>query len=254
MSTLNIEIIGKGKPLVLLHGWGWDSRVFAPLVSQVQDRYQFFLIDIPGAGKSPLLSGSYDFQRIIPSMLARLPLNASWLGWSLGGIFAFWTAIYYPEYVSRLITVASSPRFTMDKDWPGLDSATLHKFTDLLINNPNKTLIDFLELQLRGSSNRKKLATELKKISILPQQISMPALKGGLNLLVETDLRKDLTKINCPNLHIFGQNDTIVPVKVIKALSPLLPQSKFEVIKHSGHMPFLSHPEDFRDLINHFLI
>lgn len=251
MNKLHIDIIGRpGHPLVLLHGWGWHSRVWAPLLPQLQQHFQLFLIDLPGAGLSEPLTGDYTFATIAPMLLEKIPERAAWLGWSLGGLFAMDLAIRFPERVSHLITIASTPRFTRDLDWPGIERQTLEKFSTLLIQDQQKTLHDFLELQLRGSPNRDALFAELKEITATN---SLPTLLSGLQLLCETDFRADLKKITCPSLHIFGQRDTIVPMQTTHELAALLPQSQVEIIKHTGHMPFLTHPDPVLSFLRGFI-
>lgn len=253
MSHIHVEIHGEGIPLVMLHGWGWHSGIWAPLIPQLQKKYQVFLIDIPGFGKSPLLNKYFTFQNIVPELLALTPQTAAWLGWSMGGLFASWAAIHFPERVNRLITVASSPRFLCDANWPGVATTTLDKFSDLLKTDTKKTLLDFLELQLRGSPKRHELFSQLQNTLFIDQQESAAGLLPGLHLLRDTDLREDTKKIICPSLHIYGQLDTIVPRQIGNLLPSLLPESKNEIITHTGHMPFLSHSSAFLALLDQFL-
>ncbi len=255
MSTnpkLYIEIIGQGPPIILLHGWGWNSQIWEPLVPKLQQKYQLFLVDFPGFGKSPLLTDNYSFDNIIPLLLHSTPPEATWLGWSMGGLFALWVAIYYPSRVTNLITISSSPRFTSAPNWPGIPLSTLEKFSQLLISEHEKTLLDFLELQLRGSPNQTELITELKTIALNPKP-SQPALIGGLELLRTTDLRENARKLHCPSLHIFGQYDTIVPANLVKIFPEIIPHGQLEVIPRTGHMAFLTHPEKFLCLLNQFI-
>ncbi len=245
INKLHLEITGTGAPLVMLHGWGWDSGIWQPLVPILKKKYQLFLVDLPGFGKSPVLTTDYKFETIAPLIFALVPTKATWLGWSLGGMLAWWITIHYPEKVSRLITVASSPKFVCDKNWPGVENKVLENFSTLLVSDYQKTLQDFLELQLRGSPKRQELFDKLKNQLLEKKQIALPALLGGLELLRETDLRQDLHKIKIPSLHIFGGHDTLVPAKI----ADLLPQGRCEIIKRAGHMPFLSQQEEFINLI-----
>lgn len=241
-NLLHLNVIGKGSPLILLHGWGWHSGIWSPLTPHLADKFKIFTPDLPGFGKSPVLTGGYTFEAIIPRLLERLPPKATWLGWSLGGLFAWWVAIHHPERVSRLITVAASPRFINTENWSGIPVATLEKFTTDLTNHCQTTLKDFLALQLRGSSNQEALLKEFQEQFIHPD---ISALLGGLALLRTTDLRADLSKITIPSLHIFGSLDKIVPRSIVNDLQPLLRNGKCEVISRAGHMPFLTQQEKF---------
>lgn len=250
-KLLHLKIIGKGRPLIMLHGWGWHSGIWQPLVSQLAERFQLFLIDLPGFGKSPLLSADYKIEDISAALLDLAPPEAIWAGWSLGGMIAWYIALHHPERVTHLITIASSPKWVSTENWPGISPESLEKFSELLLHDYQKTLQEFLELQLRGAPKNSELADTLQKqIITSPQTIS--ALSGGLQLLRELDLRSDLANIQCPALHLFGSNDTLVPVSVIEKIQPL-PHALFSIIPRAGHIPFLSHRDIFLQRVREFL-
>ena len=251
MTKIHVEIIGQGEPLVLVHGWGWHSGIWLPIVAHLQENFQLFLIDLPGFGKSPVLTSDYHFPAIFELLQPIIPPKAAWLGWSLGGTFAWWLAIHHPERVSSLITVATSPKFVSDPHWPGMAPEILEKFSQSLINNYQKTLEDFLTLQLRGSPQQDDLFQQLHPQLQLPQT-ALPALTGGLKLLHETNLRPQLKKTLCPSLHIFGQYDTLIPMRIIPLIQDELPNGQCEIIKRAGHIPFLTQAEEFLNVFSRF--
>ncbi len=250
MSTqLNIQIVGKGNPLVMLHGWGWHSGIWTPLIPHLADNFQLFLIDLPGCGKSPLLTADYKIEDIVELLFEVTPKNAAWLGWSLGGMIAWYIAIHHPERISQLITVAASPKFIRAENWPGVSLTTLKNFSALLIENHQKTLLEFLELQLRGAPKNGELFLELEKQISQTTSSTVPALLGGLRLLEELDLRVGVAKSLSPSLHLFGSNDTLVPQSVAKTLQ----DDRCKILNRSGHMPFFSQPDEFLKHIRDFL-
>jgi pimeloyl-[acyl-carrier protein] methyl ester esterase len=247
-TTLHVKTLGKGEPLVLLHGWGWHSGIWQPLVPVLSEHYQLFLLDLPGAGLSPLTS-EYSFENIAQQIFEIVPAQANWLGWSLGGLLAWWVALRYPQKILKLITVAASPCFSQKENWPGLSAATLEKFANSLTQNYEQTMLDFLILQLRGNAKNQNLHTELRQQIFSVKKPPLDALLGGLRLLATTDLRAELARLQCPSLHIFGSLDRIVPVEVVPQIQELLPHGQCQIIPHSGHIPFLSQPELFIELI-----
>lgn len=246
MTYLNVEISGKGEPLVLLHGWGWSNAIWKPLIPLLSSQYTLYAVDLPGFGKSTRMPSEYSLSVISEWILNQVPHQSSWLGWSLGGLIAWWITIHFPERVNRLITVASSPCFLQKPDWPGMQPLVLEKFSQALNEHQEKTLHHFLHLQLRGSPASIVAELESKLAASHPD-----ALKAGLMLLRETDLRDQLSQLACPSTHIFGEIDTIVPVSVANSLQKLIPHSDCHVIRRAGHVPFLSKPNDFlRHLLN----
>lgn len=252
MTAPYVKTLGKGPPLILLHGWGWHSAIWQPIIPILSQHFQLFLIDLPGFGKSPFLTKDYTIENISLALLRIVPEKSAWLGWSLGGLIASFVAMTYPERITHLMTVASSPKFVRESHWSGVESAVLEKFSKLLITNQKKTLRDFLELQLRGSPKKNVLFSQLEQEFLQDNPVRLSALLGGLVLLLTTDLRKQLQGIQCPQLHIFGGLDTIVPASITTKILDLAPQSICEVIPRTGHMPFLTHPDKFIELLNKF--
>jgi pimeloyl-[acyl-carrier protein] methyl ester esterase len=158
--------------------------------------------------------------------------------------------LYHPERVTRLITIASSPKWVSALDWPGISTETLEKFSQLLMSDYRKTLEDFLELQLRGAPKNSEIIHTLYKQIKLDNE---NALMGGLTLLRTLDLRSELNIMQCPSLHIFGSNDTLVPIGVVKKIESLLPHGKFNIFRRAGHIPFLSHQDIFINEVFAFL-
>ena len=244
-NLLHLTIVGKGQPLVLLHGWGFHSGIWQTLVPHLVDQFELFMPDLPGFGKSPLFSKEYCFENIAAALFDQVPSHAIWLGWSLGGLVAWWVAIHYPEKMLKLVTVASSPKFVCEPYWPGVSMALLEKFSDDLKKNYHQALQDFLVLQLRGQA-------KIQEQFLSPHKI---ALEGGLNLLRTTDFRMALTDLTMPSLHIFGKLDTIVPVGVVDHLQNLLSsQGQCQLIQRAGHMPFISQQEEFLECIVPWLL
>ncbi|HSW93469.1 MAG TPA: pimeloyl-ACP methyl ester esterase BioH [Gammaproteobacteria bacterium] len=252
MPELHCQILGKGRPLILLHGWGWHSGIFNPLIPYLQENFQLFLIDLPGFGKSPLLSEDYDIHAISAAILKIAPPEAIFAGWSLGGMIAWFIALHHPGRVAHLVTIASSPKWVSDHDWPGVSAPTLDQFSRCLIQDTQKTLRDFLALQWRGASKNPETIDRLNQ-QIIASSSSVPALSGGLKLLRELDLRPTRSTLHCPSLHILGSHDTLVPVSIIEKMRPFMPHATFSIIRRAGHMPFLSHSELFLQTLREFL-
>lgn len=116
---LHVNTIGKGLDVVMLHGWGVNSAVFTALPNLLP-QYRFHFVDLPGFGDSDVVAG--DINDWLARIVASVPTPAIWIGWSLGGLVATLAALKYPQYVSALCTIASSPCF-MARDneaWPGI--------------------------------------------------------------------------------------------------------------------------------------
>jgi pimeloyl-[acyl-carrier protein] methyl ester esterase len=229
-------------PLVLLHGWGMNLRVFDGLRAALGAHIRVTAIDLPGHGRSPWTPQA-SAQQQLAALAAMLPRGATLVGWSLGGQLALQLASDPALAVRRLVLIATSPRFVRTDDWPhGLPAETLRQFAMQLEGDAAKTIADFLELQVRGSLDAAAVRATLQS-SLQQHGAAHPqALMAGLALLEHNDLRELARRNDAPALVIAGQYDRVTPPQAADALGQLLPHSQLLQIKRAGHAPFISHP------------
>ncbi|MGH8231297.1 MAG: pimeloyl-ACP methyl ester esterase BioH [Steroidobacteraceae bacterium] len=239
--TLYRETRGAGEPLVLLHGWGMNLRIFDELRDALAAEHEVTSIDLPGHGRSP-----WDAHASAPRQLewlcASLPRGATLVGWSLGGQLALQLAAQAELAVRRLVLIATSPRFVTADDWPhGLALATLQRFAQQLAADPDQTVADFLELQVRGSAAAPAVLLRLQRALREHGSARPEALQAGLALLEHGDLRALARSLRLPVLVIAGQYDRVTPPQAAQALVQLLPDARLLSVRRAGHVPFLSH-------------
>jgi pimeloyl-[acyl-carrier protein] methyl ester esterase len=216
------------KPLLLLHGWGFDSQIWQPLLPWLTHDYEIFFVDLPGFGKSNLM----DWQTFKASVLSQLPQQFAVLGWSLGGLYATRLAIEAPDRITDLINVASSPCFTQKLPWRGIEVVMLEQFSQQVRQDPKNVLAHFLKLQ--GITT-----------PIACRQPTTEGLLDGLHVLKNWDLREQLNQLSCTVSYFFGKQDAIVPYKIMQTLQHTYPHFDYELFPKSAHALFLSHPGDF---------
>ncbi len=239
------HVSGNGPTLVLLHGWGTSSAVWKNLIPLLATRFQVIAIDLPGFGQSEWDSNIDSLALLSEAILAILPENSIFLGWSLGGLIAQYIAIHHPHRVSSLISVTSTPCFIDKSDWPGIHEFLLNKFAEDLKIDYQKTLTRFFTLMQFAAPSPDKNLIKFLSETLIEHPPKIEALEFGLNLLLHTDLRSELYKIQCPMKFILGQLDTIVPARIAEPLQQLAPEVSIEILPKSSHAPFLSDPENF---------
>jgi len=240
--TLHTESIGRGADLVLLHGWGMNGGVWQRLTEELSLQYRLTTIELPGHGHSPYADHLNSLQDWADACLAAAPKQATWIGWSLGGLISAQAALSKPQRVSKLVLVASTPRFIQTNDWPhAVVRGTLSSFADTLRRDPQKTLERFLALQVKGSAEAKSTLRRLRQDLNQRPAPNPAALDQGLHLLRESDLRQQLSQLQCPTLWLFGGRDTLTPASVAEEIHQLLPSAEIQLLPDAGHAPFLSH-------------
>ncbi len=103
---LNYEVIGTGKPLIMVHGNGEDLHIFDELANEIKDFYKVYLIDSRNHGLSQKdLPISFDLMAddIIEFCKINELENVDFLGFSDGGIIGLKIAIKAPKLLNKMI-------------------------------------------------------------------------------------------------------------------------------------------------------
>ncbi|WXU00257.1 MAG: Pimeloyl-[acyl-carrier protein] methyl ester esterase [Catillopecten margaritatus gill symbiont] len=223
--------VGTGKDLVLLHGWGFNSELFHDLITRYKNQYRMTVIDLPGHGRSKEIEGGMD--EWCEVIIKILPDNPILLGWSLGGLLAI--NIAHKIKISQLILLSSSPKFVQTEDWKhGIDVDNFRQFSTALSLNLSKGLKRFVSLQTNNKIQLKSLNHSIDSLPATPE-----ALNQGLEILLTSDLRQKLMRLEVHTQIVLGNRDTLIPINIAKWYE----QQKISVVTlNTGHLPFL-HPD-----------
>ena len=243
--TIHSSTTGHGPTLLLLHGWGLHSKIWDGVLSRLEQRYRVTRVDLPGHGLSDLSVNLGDLDLISKVLHELTPSPARIVGWSLGGLIAMAFALRYPSAIQRLVLVASTPRFASAADWQyAIPQEILTDFSLSLEQDYRTTLNRFLALQVLSAEGAQPALRDLRRI-LLARPPQRSALRAGLELLRQTDLRDQLHRLDCPTRLIMGERDTLVPKDCAPETVKRLQDGAFHIIRGAGHAPFLSHPVEF---------
>ena len=277
--SLHLESQGSGAPLLLIHGWGMHGEMWGQVAAQLATNYRVHSIDLPGHGHSKLPSpeigrggegtcqdalsltlsrererGQVLLDEIVAQISAQIDEPLTVCGWSLGGQVALRWAQLHPAQIEKLVLVATTPCFVQQQDWScAMAAETLQDFAASLMQNHVQTLRRFLALQLRGSENERELLLDLRARLFANGEPDTAALRGGLEILRDTDMRHQLKQITQHALVIAGERDTLTPLAASEYMAKTLPNARLAVMQGAAHAPFLSHPQLFMQQLASFL-
>jgi len=249
-ETLKISSQGSGIPLVFIHGWGLNSAVWQPSIEVLKEKFEVITVDLPGFGSNVEHSLSpYTLAKVATLVQQAVAKPAVYIGWSLGGLVACEIALNFPEKVRALVTVASSPCFVERENWFGIKPDVLALFHRQLAEDTAKTINNFLKIQAMGSPH---LRQDIKLLRELVMQFQIPTkatLEDSLQLLETVDHRENLIELSMPFLRMYGKLDGLVPRKAIEPINLLSPESDVVILDKASHAPFISHPEEFHQVL-----
>lgn len=249
--SLHIEKIGRGEPLVMIHGWGMHSDMWMQARDLLSQHFELHLVDLPGMGHSENID-VYHLHAVAEKVAKQMPMNAYVLGWSLGGLIASKVALITP--VKKLILVGSTPCFVQRDDWShGMPRDVFESFFAGAVQDYQGTMNKLLALIAMGSENARATSKILREALALRPLPNQQGLLGALDILRTSDLRQALSDIDIPTLLIHGEHDKLAPVAAAQWMSQQLLQAELHVIEGAAHEPFISHPQDFTQQVTEFL-
>jgi len=112
VPSFQVEVIGEGKPVLLIPGLMSDSRVWQQTASALKGDYQLHLISVAGFAGTPALAGEL-LPRLQQDLLAYINQaqlqKPAIVGHSLGAFMAFALASSTPEQIGKVIAVDGLP-------------------------------------------------------------------------------------------------------------------------------------------------
>ncbi len=254
-STLHIETVGHGEPLVLLHGWGLHGGLFSPLYAPLLNHFKIYNIDLPGHGHSPACA-PYDLPTLIKTLndaTAHINEPFTVLGWSFGGMLTQAWALAHPERFKRVILFCTKPKFVKSEDWPlGTPPAVLQSFVTDFAAQPEETMLRFLTLNVVGTEGAREILTRVRALALGRAPVQNIALTQGLEILRAFDVRDRLAEIKAPTLVVTGGLDRLTHPAIGQWYGEHLPAAQLCHLPRAAHAPQLSHTREVAQALRQF--
>ena len=104
---------GKGKPILLIHGFPFHQEIWDGYVERLSDEFRVILVDLPGFGKSAPLKSPFTLDQIATTLLDFVAENnlkkiINLVGHSLGGYVALAMVKKRPDLFASLVLFHST--------------------------------------------------------------------------------------------------------------------------------------------------
>jgi pimeloyl-ACP methyl ester carboxylesterase len=115
-DLVHYEVLGRGRPVIFVHGWLGSWRYWVPTMQQLSMKYRTYALDLWGfgdSGKNALRFGLQGQVDLLFQFYERLGIpKAALIGHSLGAAVALRFARQHPDRVYRMMLI-SPPLFDM---------------------------------------------------------------------------------------------------------------------------------------------
>ena len=232
-EVVHYEVLGRGRPLVFVHGWLGSWRYWIPTMQALSSEYRTYALDLWGFGDSAKAGGRYPLQAQA-DLLARFMdqlgiLKAAFVGHALGGGVVLRFARQHPELADRVMGVSVPMRGTAISN-------------RLLSGSPASTL----EWLLGKGLAVEPITREAAKADPL-------AVEATVRALIEREPREELAALTALYLLVYGEKDPLIAAPEDNWRAGLNGNVHSIGLEESRHFPMLDEAAKFNRLLADFL-
>lgn len=253
--------VGTGTPCLVFHGLLGDHTHMHPWLDPLSDVMRLVYFDYRGFGRSSRLAKeTFTFDQLCADadhLRAQLGFeNVALMGSSFGGCVVLHYALRYPERVSHLILMDTTPAFNYGKE--------------IMANAQRKGATNEMITVIQGPSPRDDAEIEQHVKTILPlyfhkydetvanHVVGKTAWSAsGYNrcgeLLTDFDLTPRLKEIQTPTLVVVGRDDFVTPPSQAEIMHEHILGSELAIFEQSGHLPFIEESGTFFATVREWL-
>ncbi|MBH66799.1 MAG: alpha/beta hydrolase [Rhodospirillaceae bacterium] len=245
----NITVLGKGHPVVFIHGVGLDRQMWLPLMYKLENRYQCVACDLLGHGTSNMPPGDVNLKVFSENLLDLIgsfnPQKPTLVGFSMGAMVAQQFALDHPNVINNLILSNAIYKRSKTQRKAALERleqvsemgmvamiepAIARWFTSHFIAENGWVLDGIRKTLLRN-----------KPLNYLKAYRLFATADEALSDLLEN--------IKCPTCVVTGENDVNSTTSMAYAMAENLKKSKVIVMKGLAHGAPIEAPDDFASIV-----
>lgn len=249
---------GRGRPLVLLHGWTCHGGYFHPQFEGLADRFHLMAPDLPGHGTAmdaPELTIEAAADSVADLLTKRNLENVILVGWSMGAIVA-WSLLqrFGQKRIAGLVTIDMTAKVLNDEDW-SLGT------TDGLTAERNARVVTSMPLEWPRFARHisrtifAEGAPETERNDWVRREIEKNdpvAMASMWQSLVSQDYRAFQKTMTLPTLLLHGAESQIYTKDVGVWQRDTLPNAELVLMEGTGHAPHMERPDLFNEALATF--
>ncbi len=232
-EIVHYEVLGRGRPLIFLHGWVGSWRYWIPSMQAASISSRAYALDFWGFGETAKEPSRYLLNQQT-ALLSDFRYEMGFekvaiIGHGLGAVVGLLFAREHPELVNRIMAICLP--FDSRAINPRLQQASPGDLADWLLGNTPDAQVTRVEAA----------------------KADQDAILRSIHNLQEIEITDLAASIETPSLLVFGQNDPAVSPATSEKLAALPEHVHYIVFENSGHFPMLDEVNKFNRLMNDFL-
>ncbi len=232
-EIVHYEVLGRGKPVIFLHGWVGSWRYWIPAMQAASVEFRAYAIDLWGFGDTAKDPNRYllNAQRnMLDNFLDEMGIGKiAIIGHGLGAVVGMMFAEQYPKFVDRILAIGMPLE------------------TKLINNRMQQTAPEDLAEWLLGAT------PEAQAARIEAPKADQNAILRTIDNLESIQLTAFPDRLQTPCLLVNGENDPAILKAPSEKLDALPEHFHHISFADSGHFPMLDHPGRFNRLMKDFL-
>ena len=249
---LAYDDLGKGQPLVFIHGHPFNRSMWDRQVSHFQDRYRLILPDLRGYGQTEVTTPRVMLDEMALDLIHLLDAlhieKAIFCSLSMGGQILLDLYRLFPQRVQALVIADSDAQ----GETPESRQQRLAKAEDILQKGMRRHTDETIHQYIAPASlHNPEVYTPLyRMMSDTQPEGAAAAHRGRADRRDHTSI---LASITAPTLIIVGSEDYFTPLPVARIMSDGIPGAQLAVIDGAGHLPNMEKPASFNAVLEEFL-
>lgn len=247
MSSIKIDGINinyqksgkKGKPVLLLHGWGQNMEMMAFIANHLKKNFVVYNFDLPGFGKSDEPSRAYsndDYVDLLYEFAKKKKIeNPIIIAHSFGCRLAVRYAYRYPVH-KMVLTGAAGIR----------DRHGLGYYFRVYTYKLGKKILSLKPFEKYKEKFMKNAGSE-------DYRNTTGIMRETFLKVVNDDIKDLLPDIDVETLLVFGENDDATPVSKGKMMEKLMPNAALVIFENDGHYAYFNQASRFNMVLDAFL-
>jgi pimeloyl-ACP methyl ester carboxylesterase len=249
MSALAFSVRGSGQPVVLLHGFPFNSEIWNSFAEKLAKNFKVYTPDLPGFGESSLLSTPFSIEDVARSVIAFFGIerleNVTLVGHSLGGYVALSVADLASGLLSKLVLFHSTAYADGEEK-----KQSRNKVLDFIEKNGVVSFTSNFIEPLFADPNHPAIST-VKSIAITAEKDTVAAYT--LAMRDRPDKTSVLKNFGKPVLIVGGRKDAGISIESLEEQNSLSPASKMHTLEDVAHMGMFEKEGETLDLLSSFI-